>query len=159
MEYQLLTPSIPVQKDSTPVERVFANRGIFSSDIDHYLHTTRADVLDPGLLDNIAQGAKMFIQHLAAGDKIFVQVDSDVDGYTSAAAIINYANMIAPGHAQQNISYRIHDGKEHGIILDTIPADVKLVIVPDAGRFTALKLLYRFINGVSAKGKTHRNFW
>ena len=133
MEYQLLTPSIPVQKDSTPVERVFANRGMFASDIDHYLHTTREDVLDPGLLDNIAQGAKMFIQHLAAGDKIFVQVDSDVDGYTSAAAIINYANMIAPGHAQQNISYRIHDGKEHGIILDTIPADVKLVIVPDAG--------------------------
>ena len=159
MEYQLLTPSIPVQKDSTPVERVFANRGIFPSDIDHYLHTTREDVLDPGLLDNIAQGAKMFIQHLAAGDKIFVQVDSDVDGYTSAAAIINYANMLAPGHAQQNILYRIHNGKEHGIILDTIPNDVKLVIVPDAGRFTALKLLYRFINGVSAKGKIHRNFW
>ena len=133
MEYQLLTPSIPVQKDSTPVERVFANRGMFTSDINHYLHTTKEDVLDPELLDNIAQGAKMFVQHLAAGDKIFVQVDSDVDGYTSAAAIINYANMIAPGHAQQNISYRIHDGKEHGIILDTIPADVKLVIVPDAG--------------------------
>ena len=133
MEYQLLTPSIPIQKDARSVERVFANRGIFPSDINHYLHTTREDVLDPELLDNIAQGAKMFVQHLAAGDKIFVQVDSDVDGYTSAAAIINYANMIAPGHAQQNISYRIHDGKEHGIILDTIPANVKLVIVPDAG--------------------------
>ena len=75
----------------------------------------------------------MFISHLAAGDKIFVQVDSDVDGYTSAAAIINYANMFAPGHAQRNISYRIHDGKEHGIILDTIPEDIKLLIVPDAG--------------------------
>ena len=75
----------------------------------------------------------MFISHLAAGDKIFVQIDSDVDGYTSAAAIINYANMIAPGHAQQNILYRIHDGKEHGIILDTIPDDVKLVVIPDAG--------------------------
>ncbi len=133
MEYQLLTPSIPVQKDATPVELVFANRGIFPSDIDHYLNTTREDILDPELLDNIAQGAKMFVQHLAAGDKIFVQVDSDVDGYTSAAALINYANMIAPGHAQQNISYRIHDGKEHGIILDAIPKDVRLVIIPDAG--------------------------
>lgn len=133
MEYQLLTPSIPTQKDLTPVERVFANRGMFSSDINHYLHTTKEDVLNPELLDNMARGAKMFIQHLAAGDKIFVQVDSDVDGYTSAAALINYANMIAPGHAQQNIFYRIHDGKEHGIILDTIPTDVKLVIVPDAG--------------------------
>lgn len=133
MEYQLLTPSIPVQIDSSPVERVFANRGMFPSDIYHYLHTTKEDILEPDLLDNIDRGAKMFIQHLAAGDKIFVQVDSDVDGYTSAAALINYANRIAPGHAQQNISYRIHDGKEHGIILDTIPEDVKLVIVPDAG--------------------------
>ena len=133
MEYQLLKPSIPVQHDFSPVELVFANRGMFPSDIYHYLHTTREDILDPELLDNIDQGAKMFVRHLAAGDKIFVQVDSDVDGYTSAAAIINYANRIAPGHAQQNISYRIHDGKEHGIILDTIPEDVKLVIVPDAG--------------------------
>jgi hypothetical protein len=54
MEYQLLTPSIPVQKDATPVELVFANRGIFPSDIDHYLNTTREDILDPELLDNIA---------------------------------------------------------------------------------------------------------
>lgn len=41
--------------------------------------------------------------------------------------------MIAPGHAQRNISYRIHDGKEHGIIVETIPEDVQLVVVPDAG--------------------------
>ena len=74
----------------------------------------------------------MFISHLTAGDKIFVQVDSDVDGYTSAAAFINYANMLAPGHAQQNISYRIHNGKEHGLIVDTIPKDVKLVVAPDS---------------------------
>ena len=133
MEYQLLTPSIPIQNNATSVERVFANRGVFPSDIDHYLHTTREDILDPELLDNIAEGAKILIQHLAAGSKIFIQVDSDVDGYTSAAALINYLNMIAPGHAQQNISYRIHTGKEHGIILDTIPANTKLVIIPDAG--------------------------
>ena len=159
MEYQLLTPSIPVQKDATPVERVFANRGMFPSDINHYLNTTREDILEPEYLDNISQGAKMFIQHLAAGDKIFVQIDSDVDGYTSAAALINYANMIAPGHAQQNISYRIHEGKEHGIILDAIPKDVKLVIIPDAGRFAALKFLFRSISGVCAKGKIPGNFW
>ena len=133
MEFQLLTPSVPIDKDATLVDKVFANRGVFPFDIYHYLHTTKGDILEPELLDNIDAGAKMFIKHLAAGDKIFVQVDSDVDGYTSAAALINYANMIAPGHAQQNISYRIHDGKEHGIILDTIPEDVKLVIVPDAG--------------------------
>ena len=133
MEYQLLTPSIPVKKGATPVEWVFANRGISSSDINHYLHTTEDDILSPTLLDNIDEGAKMFIRHLAAGDKIFVQVDPDVDGYTAAAAIINYANMIAPGHAQQNILYDIQDGKEHGIVLNKIPEGVKLVLSPDSG--------------------------
>ena len=75
----------------------------------------------------------MLLKHLGANDKIFIQIDSDVDGYTSAAALINYINFFAPGHAQNKISYRIHEGKQHGIILDTIPEDVKLVIVPDAG--------------------------
>ena len=133
MKYQLLTPNIPVNGEFTPVEQVFINRGILPSNIDHYLHTTREDILDPKLIDNIQQGAQMLIKHLAAGDRIFVQIDTDVDGYTSAAALINYINMIAPGHAQQNIQYRVHEGKQHGIILSTIPDDIKLVIIPDAG--------------------------
>ena len=132
MEYQLLTPSIPA-KQLSPVELVFANRGISPADIDHYLHTTPEDVLDPELIDNIKDGVKMLFSHFSNGDKIFIQVDSDVDGYTSAAALINYLNMLAPGYTQQNIYYRIHDGKQHGIILETIPDDAKLVVVPDAG--------------------------
>lgn len=133
MEYQLLTPSIPVNDDLTPVELVFANRGMTPQEMFHYLHTSEDDIISPTLIDNIQWGAKMLIQHLFAGDKIFIQVDSDVDGYTSAALLINYINLIAPGHAQQKITYRIHEGKQHGIILDTIPKDVKLVIIPDAG--------------------------
>ncbi len=132
MEYQLLTPSIPIQSDSL-VERVFANRGINPEDIDHYLNTTREDILNPLLLDNMRIGAQMLVKHLYAGDKIFIQIDADADGYTSSAALINYINMIAPAAAQNNLSYRIHKGKQHGIILDTIPKDVSLVIIPDAG--------------------------
>ena len=30
------------------------------------------------------------------------------------------------------IYYRIHNGKEHGILLDTVPDDVKLVVAPDS---------------------------
>lgn len=61
MEYQLLTPGILVKEDMTPVEKVFANRGIKPSDINHYLNTSREDILNPELLDNISMGAKMFI--------------------------------------------------------------------------------------------------
>lgn len=74
----------------------------------------------------------MLIKHIANGDKIFLQIDSDADGYTSAAALINYLNALFPGYTQNNIFYRVHDGKQHGLLLDTIPADVKLVIAPDS---------------------------
>lgn len=51
----------------------------------------------------------------------------------SAATLINYLNHFIPGYTQQLITYRLHNGKEHGIIIETVPKDVGLVIVPDAG--------------------------
>jgi single-stranded-DNA-specific exonuclease len=55
-----------------------------------------------------------------------------VDGYTSASHLINYLNCLFPSFVQNNIYYRLHNGKEHGIIVDTVPGDVKLVIAPDS---------------------------
>lgn len=78
------------------------------------------------------EGAKMLISHIGRNDKIFVQVDADCDGYTSAAALINYLNYLFPHFVQTNITYRVHDGKQHGLLINTIPADVKLVIAPDS---------------------------
>lgn len=74
----------------------------------------------------------MLVKHIAANDKVFIQVDSDCDGLTSSAILINYLNYWCPSFAQNNIQYRMHEGKQHGIILDTIPEDVKLVIAPDS---------------------------
>lgn len=74
----------------------------------------------------------MLMKHVGQDDKIFVQVDSDCDGYTSAAILINYLNCIFPHFAQTKISYRIHNGKQHGLLTDTIPEDIKLVIAPDS---------------------------
>ena len=74
----------------------------------------------------------MLINHISQGHKILIQIDSDCDGYTSAATLINYLNCLFPGYVQNNVYYRIHNGKEHGIILNTIPDDVKLVIAPDS---------------------------
>ena len=99
----------------------------------HYLRVNEQDIIEPFCLQNLHEGIAMLAKHIINKDKIFIQIDSDVDGYTSAAALINYLNKLFPSFVQNNISYRIHDGKQHGIILDTIPKDVKLVIVPDAG--------------------------
>ena len=84
----------------------------------------------------------MLIKHIAQNDNVLIQVDSDCDGYTSSATLINYLNCLFPGFVQNNVSYRIHTGKQHGIILETIPDDVKLVIAPDSSRFTACKFLF-----------------
>ena len=143
MEYQLIAPRIPLERLLTAVEQVLANRGIAPENVEHYLNTTDEDILNPKLIMNIEEGVKVLIKHISQGDKILVQIDSDCDGYTSAAALINYLNRLFPGFVQTNIYYRIHTGKQHGILLETIPEDVKLVIAPDSSRFTACKFLFR----------------
>ena len=73
----------------------------------------------------------MLIHHINRESKVFLQVDPDCDGYTSSAFLLNYLNSLFPGFTQNNIIYRLHEGKQHGLILDTIPEDVKLVIALD----------------------------
>lgn len=131
MEYQLIAPRIPLQNLSA-VERVLTNRGIALAEIEHYLHTTDDDILSPKLIKNIHEGAQMLIKHIAQNDDVLVQIDSDCDGFTSAATLLNYLNCLFPGFVQNHIYYRIHTGKQHGIIPDTIPEGIKLVIAPDS---------------------------
>ena len=129
MNYQLIAPRLP---DTSAIEQVLLNRGIKSQDIIHYLNTTDEDILDPSTIMNIEEGAKMLIRHISQENKIFIQIDSDADGYTSSSLLINYLNSLFPGYTQNNIYYRVHEGKQHGLILETIPKDVKLVIAPDS---------------------------
>ena len=131
MEYQLITPSIPL-KNLTAVERVLTNRGIALAEIDHYLNTTHDDILDPKLIANIKEGSQMLIRHIAQNDDILVQVDSDCDGFTSAATLLNYLYCLFPTFVQQHMYYRIHIGKQHGIIPSTIPDNIKMIIAPDS---------------------------
>lgn len=74
----------------------------------------------------------MLIKHIAQNDNVLIQIDSDCDGFTSAATLLNYLNCLFPGFVQNHIYYRIHTGKQHGIIPDTIPEGIKLVIAPDS---------------------------
>ena len=101
-------------------------------DIYHYLNTTEDDILDPSSIKNMEEGVKLLIKHISNDDKVFVQVDSDCDGYTSAALLLNYLYLLFPAFIENNVQFRLHEGKQHGILYDTIPEDVKLVIAPDS---------------------------
>ena len=129
MRYQLIAPR---DEALSAVEQVLFNRGINPNDIEHLKYPSVNDLVNPEKLEHIKDGVAMLISHIERNDKIFIQVDSDCDGYTSSAILINYLNCLFPHYVQTQISYRIHDGKQHGLLTDTIPSDVKLVIAPDA---------------------------
>ena len=40
----------------------------------------------------------MLLPHIYQEDDMMVQVDSDADGYCSAAIVINYLNSVFPGY-------------------------------------------------------------
>mgnify|MGYP002507811714 CR=1 FL=1 len=129
MKYNLISER---NEDLTPVEQILKNRGVAVSEIPSLLRTNDTMLLPFGLLDNIKDGIQLLFSHLRNGDKILIQVDSDVDGYTSAAFLYNYLCKVIPG-SESCLSFRIHDGKEHGIILESIlGSEFKLVILPDA---------------------------
>lgn len=132
MEYQLIIPKIPLTGEENVVEQVFANRGIQPQNIKHYLNTTNEDICQPSQMMNVAEGAKMLIKHISANDKIWLIVDSDADGFTSSAILLNYLNCLFPAYVRNNIMYRLHEGKQHGILTSEVPEGVKLVIAPDS---------------------------
>ena len=45
---------------------------------------------------------------------------------------MNYLYCLFPGFVQNNIYYRVHEGKQHGLIPDEIKKEVRLVIAPDS---------------------------
>lgn len=129
MDYQLIKS---IHDGYSAIEQVLTNRGIKFEDIDHYLNVSESDNLSPLLLKNIESAAKMIFNQLSKDSfHIHVQVDSDCDGYTSAALLLNYIHAVFPS-AISHISYSFHDGKIHGINPELIPPETTLVIAPDS---------------------------
>ena len=108
-----------------------ATLGIKKEDVDSFIKEPReTDQDNPWLLDNMRRAVETAYEELKQGAHVFVQVDSDTDGYTSSAVLINYIKRRFPG---VKITYALHPGKEHGIVPSVIPEDATLLFIPDAG--------------------------
>ena len=109
-----------------------ATLGIKPEDVDSFIGVPRdSDQDNPFLLTNMNEAIERAYYNLIMPDAhMFVQIDSDTDGYTSSAVLINYVKRRFPN---AKVSYALHPGKEHGIVPANIPADATLVIIPDAG--------------------------
>lgn len=111
-----------------PIQTILNNRGV--KDIEKFLNLDESVVNDWRLLKNVERAVKCLITHIENNNKIFVQTDSDSDGYCSAAILINYLNSVFPNI---DLCWHLHKGKQHGFIIEEIPGDIDLVIIPDAG--------------------------
>ena len=139
MKYELINQ--PNNKYSAK-QQIFINRGIKEEDLVHYMSLTDNDINPPEIFgDVIKEAAMTFIKIINRTDsQICVVVDSDCDGYTSAALIINYIYDIASDLIESRLHYFHHEGKQHGLqdCMDWIEdCNADLVIVPDGGRITA----------------------
>lgn len=129
MEYQLINKPISRLQE---IEQILMNRGIPLIDVYRYLHTSPVDIIPPTEIANIKEGAALLVKHISQNSKVMLQIDSDCDGFTSFAVFMNYLNNLFPAFVQNNIVYKTHKGKSHGIDIDEIPKDTKLVIALDA---------------------------
>ena len=132
MKYKLIAPTI---QGYSAVEQILVNRGILHSDIKKYLNTTDEDINSFKLLgeETLKMGAKMLINCVKNNESCLVVVDSDCDGYTSSALLINYLHDAFPSWTENKIKYFLHNGKQHGLsdCID-LAKNYDLVILPDS---------------------------
>ena len=70
--------------------QILKNRGI--KDYSHYLNTSDQDINDNALLgiNNLQQAVNIILSACYCKEKVLVIVDSDCDGFTSSALLLNY---------------------------------------------------------------------
>lgn len=128
MEYNIL----PRYENLSLIDQVLYNRGLTTPEQRfNFLHSTPV-IYDPSQLDNINQALFLLADTIMSLEKIYIQVDCDCDGYTSAALFINYLYRIFPTVVDKLVVWNLHEDKKHGISMEKIPEGTKLVIVPDA---------------------------
>lgn len=107
-------------------------RGVM--DLDEFLTPSKKCLNDPLLFDNMIQGAELLINTIKNKGKILIVVDSDCDGFTSAAIMHQYIHCI---DNSIEIDYILHENKQHGLqdhidkILDN-QENYSLIILPDS---------------------------
>lgn len=115
---------------SNVLKEVLKNRGI--DDHYTYMNLNESVIISYQNLDNIDEAVALFMRHFNEKNKISVLVDEDPDGFCSASMMYSYIKKMDEDYP---VEYILHTrAKAHGLSDDvTIPSDVKLLIIPDAG--------------------------
>lgn len=128
MKYKSLHKGYMDIKDGGLLNKLLKSRGV--DDISKFLNVSGEDVHDGMLFKNMDRGLTMLNYHIERKSKIAILFDVDNDGITSGSLIGHYIKDL---EEKIEIKYIMNEGKKHGIIVDNIPKDIDLLIVPDAG--------------------------
>ena len=132
MKYNLINENFT----SDYAENLLKSRGII--DLDLYRNPTRDFLQSPTALKNIAVGAGLYLRVVLNDkppySKVLIVVDSDNDGYTSAAIMYQYTKRL---NCHCKVDYWLHEGKQHGLQdhIDKLMengSEYDLIILPDS---------------------------
>lgn len=117
---------------SNYVENLLKARGV--ENVHAFLNPTIEYLQSPLDLKNIRLGAALYTRVVKSNGKILIVVDSDCDGYTSAAIIYQYTRRLNPNC---QVDYWLHENKQHGLQdhidkLMTTNEQYDLIILPDS---------------------------
>ena len=134
MKYKLIKEP---DNSLSAIQQILYNRGISLNQIHHYLNTSDLDInsFDGLGIENLKNAAAALVSTIQNKKNVLIVVDSDCDGYTSSAILLNYLYDLFPSFIENNVKYYIHEGKEHGL-LDVMnyinEHDFDLIILPDS---------------------------
>ena len=156
MKFQLIKNNDSILSTSA-IEHILTNRGIAKENIQHYLNTTDADINNFSSFGEkqLKNAATALVRTIQNNDKCLIIVDSDCDGYTSAALLINYLYDLFPAFVNNNLTWAMHQGKQHGIdekefdLQSLILANYKLIICPDSSSNDYEQHSYLYQNGIT----------
>lgn len=107
--------------------------GVKEKDIKLFLHPTKKCLNDPFLMNNMKEAVECFHDFIHNGKRVFIKVDVDVDGWTSASALIQFIKEINPNI---EIVYKLGQDKQHGLFMEDLNNYTRdyfdLIIIPDA---------------------------
>ena len=114
------------------VNNLLKARGV--TDLDAYFNPNVKYLQSPVHFKNMLLAAGLYGRVVNSNGRILIVVDSDCDGYTSAAIIYQYTKRMNPNC---QVDYWLHEGKQHGLqdhidrILDE-EHQYDLIILPDS---------------------------
>ena len=132
MRYKLINEPNP---NYDAVTQVLVNRGIDFKQLRNYIYTSDDIVGKPEDFgeENLKKAVAALILNIKQDKPMLVVIDSDCDGFTSSALLINYLYDNFPSYVENNLKWYMHTGKQHGLN-DCIDEAMKypLVMLPDS---------------------------